>query len=232
MKHTSIIHQPPQEQRRRRRLERSGGNGRQQGQGQEQGREQWQWYTIITQDDECEWFDHLRCKERPIQCDNEDINIEVLNLPSLELRGTIPPELSLLSESIKVIWLPDNMLSGTIPSEMGLLTKLRWLDLSSNRLVGSIPPALSNLQNSDITWVDVSGNNLTGSLQCPHFNDDDSGGGGGIVGTSRSQDLASMDRHILCQNDFVCCYNNRGDRNWEKNWCENGERERERSREF
>ena len=64
-----------------------------------------------------------------------------LELPSSQLRGSIPAELGLLANLEELI-LSSNDLSGTIPSSLGQLTNLEWLYLDGNDLSGSIPSAL------------------------------------------------------------------------------------------
>ncbi|OAD22816.1 putative leucine rich repeat protein, partial [Candidatus Thiomargarita nelsonii] len=58
--------------------------------------------------------------------------------------------------------LSSNKLTGSIPSELGNLTQLTVLYLYSNKLTGSIPTELGNLTYLQVLWL--SGNNLTGSI--------------------------------------------------------------------
>ena len=53
-------------------------------------------------------------------------------------------------------------LLGTLPSELGLLTGLSVLDVSTNSLFGTIPSSLGQLRR--LQTVDLSGNNLSGSI--------------------------------------------------------------------
>ncbi|KAF8392999.1 hypothetical protein HHK36_021240 [Tetracentron sinense] len=87
-----------------------------------------------------------------------------LNLGNNQLMGEIP--VSLLcngSSSIEYIDLSNNSLSGEIPLKNQCeLRKLKYLLLWSNRLVGRIPPALSN--SSKLEWLDLESNSLMGEL--------------------------------------------------------------------
>ena len=63
---------------------------------------------------------------------------------------------------LKELDLSDNKISGSIPSEIGNLTTLTSLNLSSNNITGSIPAELGNLTN--LTNLDLGNNDLTGSM--------------------------------------------------------------------
>jgi hypothetical protein len=54
-------------------------------------------------------------------------------------------------------------LVGTIPTDIGLLTVLNHLELSGNRLTGSIPTEIANLGET-LTHLSLSHNNLSGTL--------------------------------------------------------------------
>lgn len=69
--------------------------------------------------------------------------IRLLN--SNQLSGSIPLTIDGL-ESINLIWLQDNQLT-SIPNKFGRLTTLRTLNLSYNKLTGTIPDTLSLLTN-------------------------------------------------------------------------------------
>ena len=77
-------------------------------------------------------------------------NLSVLNLGFNQLSGPIPPELGSLSALRHLTLAGNTRLSGTIPPEFGDLTKLEELVLSSEsgqtQLSGSIPPQLGNLK--------------------------------------------------------------------------------------
>ena len=84
-----------------------------------------------------------------------------IDLPSLELSGTIPPELGNLSQ-LRRLALILNKLSGPIPPEVGNLAVLQLLDLRWNQLAGEIPPELGSLNNLQRLYL--GDNKLSGSI--------------------------------------------------------------------
>ncbi|KAM7461171.1 hypothetical protein LguiA_029292 [Lonicera macranthoides] len=113
-------------------------------------------------------------------------NLEVLDLSSCWLDGTIPYEIGMLSKLTK-LFLSSNSLLGNLPSSLANLTSLTFLDISDNSLNGSIPSeVLGNLKNlrcldlsrnlfsgpipssigfmTHLTYLDLSRNQLTGSI--------------------------------------------------------------------
>ncbi|MFN8498704.1 MAG: leucine-rich repeat domain-containing protein [Anaerolineae bacterium] len=88
-------------------------------------------------------------------------HVTELRLASNQLGGSIPPELSHLSE-LEVLVLGYNQLSGSIPPDMGTLTDLTYLSLERNVLDGSIPPEMGHL--GKLSMLDLHGNRLDGSI--------------------------------------------------------------------
>lgn len=66
----------------------------------------------------------------------------------MQLTGTIPTELALLSSTITGLFLHENYLEGKIPSELGLLTNLESLWLHQLSLTGTVPAELCTLFNT------------------------------------------------------------------------------------
>ena len=115
-----------------------------------------------------------------------------IELPGNNLAGSLPGELSLLSnlrvlivdnrgagirykrlsgiipavfgqlEHLEVLRLDDNEFTGAIPPELGKLSSLRTLGLSQNMLTGPVPSSLGNL--SALRTLDLSENVLSGSI--------------------------------------------------------------------
>jgi hypothetical protein len=108
-----------------------------------------------------------------------------LNLTNNELRGTVPTELTALSQLHKLdlssneidgtipkplfsmtslldLWLRNNYIGGTIPSTFGAFSSLRQLHLGQNRLVGSIPKEIEHMVN--LKDLALDNNQLTGTI--------------------------------------------------------------------
>jgi hypothetical protein len=110
------------------------------------------WYNRtgwLSASEECSWNpDAASC----------DVNgrIRSLQLHHNNLTGSIPPELSLLTD-LEAILLNKNSVMGTIPSVMCSLAQLTHLDLEDNLLDGTVPPELSRLTSLERF---VAGKNL------------------------------------------------------------------------
>lgn len=117
-----------------------------------------------------EWIDNTNwCSDRPIsewygvRCESNGGNEEVVGIymPDNNLSGYLPPEIGDLY-SIVDLYLDGfgiNQIGGSIPKEIGKLKRLRQLYLGNNRLTGSIPVELCEL-NLDVCYL--SGNQLSG----------------------------------------------------------------------
>ena len=84
-----------------------------------------------------------------------------LSLRQRRLSGTVPPELSKLTE-LSSLDLNGNRLTGEIPADLGRLSKLAALHLHDNRLQGRIPPELGQLTN--LGQLFLYGNRLEGTI--------------------------------------------------------------------
>ncbi|XVE94710.1 hypothetical protein REPUB_Repub02eG0032200 [Reevesia pubescens] len=116
---------------------------------------------------------------------NQLVNLELLDLRSCNVSGSIPGSLGNLSRltslylsdnniagsipatlgqlrNVKVLYLSVNSFTGSIPSNIGFLENIERLELGSNYLSGSIPPDLGSLQSLKV--FNVSDNNLSGSI--------------------------------------------------------------------
>ena len=109
----------------------------------------------LTAQNECDWYFRRNVFSIPI-CD------DLGRLQKLELNGgnglvgTLPPELALLSNSLRFLDLSSNQLKGTLPPGVGRLTRLERLDAASNQLSGTIPSELGRL--TLMTWFNVANN--------------------------------------------------------------------------
>ena len=87
--------------------------------------------------------------------------VSKIDLPSNQLSGPIPSELSNLT-GLTELWFRSNRLSGSIPTELGNITGLTELWLDVNQLSGSIPAALGNL--ASLKNLVLYSNDLSGSI--------------------------------------------------------------------
>ncbi|CAI0549978.1 unnamed protein product [Linum tenue] len=102
----------------------------------------------------CRWYG-VSCSKRHLG------RVQVLDLHSEKLSGSISPHIGNLSFLKKLVLL-NNSLSGGIPSEIGRLRRLHELRISENSLEGEIPSNISGC--SVLTIFNVSRNKLAGQL--------------------------------------------------------------------
>jgi hypothetical protein len=89
------------------------------------------------------------------------ILVRIIDLSSNNLSGSIPVDISVLSE-LRFLNLSRNHLMGSIPEKIGSMKQLESIDLSRNLLSGEIPPSMSNL--SFLSYLDLSYNDLSGKI--------------------------------------------------------------------
>jgi Leucine-rich repeat (LRR) protein len=114
----------------------------------------------LTDANECNWSngaDGLFCDEN-----GAIFELDLYDGSGNNLVGTIPIELTLLSDSVASLALGDNSLMGTIPSEVGLLSKLTLLSIWGNTLTDMIPSQIALLSN--LSWLDLGDNSLSGTI--------------------------------------------------------------------
>jgi len=88
-------------------------------------------YFQITEGDEYDWF-------QGVDPCNRFEEFQIISLEGKGLKGTLPPELSMLS-TLWEVFLSDNQIFGYIPSDYSKFTDLDTLSLASNLLQGSVP---------------------------------------------------------------------------------------------
>ncbi|CAE6151637.1 unnamed protein product [Arabidopsis arenosa] len=121
----------------------------------------------------------------PVLFGSSLLTLEVLDLSSCSITGTIPETLARLSllkvldlsknaingdipvsltslQNLSILDLSSNSVFGLIPANIGALSKLQRLNLSRNTLSSSIPPSLGDL--SALVNLDLSFNRLSGSV--------------------------------------------------------------------
>ncbi|XP_047158022.1 probable LRR receptor-like serine/threonine-protein kinase At1g06840 [Vigna umbellata] len=89
------------------------------------------------------------------------LHVEELQLLSLQLSGTLAPELGKLTymKRLNFMW---NNISGSIPKEVGNIKSLELLLLNGNNLTGSLPEEIGYLPNLDRIQIDQ--NHISGPL--------------------------------------------------------------------
>ena len=99
---------------------------------------------IFDTQDWCEWEGDANLY---FECDEEGL-LRSINLSANNLKGTIPPEISLLDPHMLLsIDMGHNSISGTLPSTIGKFVSLESLELGDNLIEGDIPLALGSLTN-------------------------------------------------------------------------------------
>jgi hypothetical protein len=98
----------------------------------------------------------------PADACDENGTLKMIHLDDTGLQGTLPIELSLLSNGLERLYLSSNNLRGTIPFEYGQLTKLECLKLINNHLSGSLPSELSQMSN--LVVLGLGRNQIGGTL--------------------------------------------------------------------
>ena len=94
-------------------------------------------------------------------CQDRTNVVEQLFMPAMDMKGSIPPEISLL-DGLKAIDFYKNDLRGPIPSEMQELRDLHSLILHNNYLTGPVPTWF--VHSPKLETIDLAMNQLTGSL--------------------------------------------------------------------
>ncbi|RCV10851.1 hypothetical protein SETIT_2G141900v2 [Setaria italica] len=111
------------------------------------------------------------------------LSLRALNLAGNALSGAVPQNLTLLPNltavslannffsgalpgggfpALQILDVSANLLNGTLPSNFGGAA-LRYVNLSSNRIAGAIPPEMASNLPTNVT-IDLSYNNLTGAI--------------------------------------------------------------------
>ena len=117
----------------------------------------------MTSSDACEWNEIWQSTSGPVivgaECNGESIHR--LLLPSMNLKGSIPPEISLLT-GLTILDLFGNDLIGTIPSSITKLPLLTDLILHDNALTGTFPSWISTMAN--LMNIDLARNSFVGEI--------------------------------------------------------------------
>ena len=96
-----------------------------------------------------------------VVCDADNVNVIKLDLESNNLRGTISPTFSDLS-NLESITFENNYLSGAFPDAFFGLVNIKILDLNLNNFAGQLPDKFDSFKR--LEYFDILGNKLTGSV--------------------------------------------------------------------
>eukprot|EP00977_Amphora_coffeiformis_P026143 scaffold24206_cov250-Amphora_coffeaeformis.AAC.2 len=92
---------------------------------------------------------------------NRQEEYQILRYSGQQMRGTLPPELSMVS-SLWEISLSDNFLTGTIPSDFSKLSELDTFSVAYNLFRGKIPEFLWTFE--DLIHLDLGYNLFSGTI--------------------------------------------------------------------
>ncbi|KAK2979354.1 hypothetical protein RJ640_000448 [Escallonia rubra] len=76
--------------------------------------------------------------------------------------GVLPGSIANLSSKLEILWLRSNKISGSIPQEIGNLNNLYFLSIDHNMISGSIPESIGKL--SKLQQLRIVDNNISGKI--------------------------------------------------------------------
>lgn len=94
--------------------------------------------------DECQWFG--------ITCGGQ--SVIAIDLPSNQLSGPVPAEISLFQDSLRILVLSSNSIIGIIPTAIGNLVNLEELRIDRNDFAGMLPTSIGRLQRLRLFYLE------------------------------------------------------------------------------
>lgn len=109
----------------------------------------------LDESQECTWYMNI--------CDDDDVTLLEIVVPSNNLKGEIPVEIyNELTSLIGLILDGNKQITGQIATEIGQLVKLEFLDLDDNDIFGPLPAELFELVSLRV--IDLNDNNISGQI--------------------------------------------------------------------
>jgi hypothetical protein len=105
---------------------------------------------------ECDWYTLVGVEP----CGRRE-EYQIIRSYGQQMRGTLPPELSMIS-TLWEVTLSDNLIEGTIPPEYYKLSQIDTLSLAFNLLKGPIPDFVWGYEN--MAFMDLAFNFFTGTI--------------------------------------------------------------------
>ncbi|XP_076909507.1 putative inactive receptor kinase At4g23740 [Bidens hawaiensis] len=106
----------------------------------------------------------LACSSwKGVICDPESTTVLYIRLPAISLVGKIPPDSLGKLPSLRVLSIHDNALSDKLPDDFSELTSLTRLYIHKNEISGQLP----YIEADNLIKLDVSSNKLVSSIPHP-----------------------------------------------------------------
>ncbi|GFZ07124.1 hypothetical protein Acr_19g0000610 [Actinidia rufa] len=103
----------------------------------------------------------LVCNWIGVVCGHRHKRVVALNIPSMGVVGTIPPNLGNLSFLVQLN-MYDNSFYGHLPEDLAKLRRLKFLSVRLNNLTGQVPSWLGSLRNLKLLLL--GNNSFTGKI--------------------------------------------------------------------
>ena len=131
---------------------------------------QWKWssnvghwnFSSSTVNPCLEYWEGVTCNSNCSTNAQSICSVISLNLTNMNLSGTIPSQISTLTELESLEINNNPYLSGSIPTSIGMLCSLTVFMLTSNLLSGVLPTAVGQL--SVLQYLQISNNNVDGII--------------------------------------------------------------------
>ena len=188
------------------------------------------WYArlgFLSSKDECDWNRAILGDEaigevtdfggalevKGLFC-NEEGRIQRISIWWNGLAGTLPSEVSFLSDSLEGINIAGGSISGTVPPSFGDLKLLKELSISEHCLSGTLPESFSSLNR--LESLNLHGNdNLSGSLNTLCKTNDVKWFAADCGDCLGSEERIQCDCCVCCESSTFSCCDKEGEKLYE-----------------